>query len=124
MSPIFRQSSQPSALGVTWQAVGGLAKAAQQARGPGVYVFLFPPGHPRQAYVGQTSDLGKRLKAHLWCLAHMGLSATGYRVRVAAIADESRRKAVEAYINGRLMPRDKVTNRKLNELEQEVWGET
>jgi len=117
-------NTMPSALGVTWQAVGGLAKAAQQARGPGVYVFLFPPGHPRQAYVGQTSDLGKRLKAHLWCLAHMGLSATGYRVRVAAIADESRRKAVEAYINGRLMPRDKVTNRKLNELEQEVWGET
>jgi len=117
-------NTMPSGLGATWQSIGGLAKAAQQARGPGVYVFLFPPGHPRQAYVGQTKDLGKRLKAHLWCLTHMGLSPTGYRVRVAAIADESRRKAVEAYINGRLMPRDKVTNRKLNELEQEVWGET
>jgi hypothetical protein len=86
-------------------------------------VIFFPRGHPRQAYVGQTSDLGKRLKEHLWCLTHLGLSATGYRVRVAAVADRSRRKSIEVYINSRLIPKDKVTNQKIHELEQELWGE-
>jgi hypothetical protein len=112
----------PAALGVTWQAMGGLAAAAQQASGPGVYVIFFPRGLPKQAYVGHTKNLAKRLKEHLWCLTHMGLTPASYRVRVAAIDDEKRRKTVEAYINARLIAKGKVTNQKTNELEQELWG--